>query len=63
MQREHASLAGVSIPTIVAFDRGEEHLTLTKAFDILRVVGLVVQRDANNVQARSYRRRSSAGVS
>jgi transcriptional regulator with XRE-family HTH domain len=49
-QREHASLAGVSIPTIVAFDRGEETLTLAKAFDILRVVGLVVQRDANSVQ-------------
>ena len=40
-QREHAALAGVSIPTIVAFDRGETTLTLSKAFDILRVVGLV----------------------
>jgi transcriptional regulator with XRE-family HTH domain len=40
-QREHASLASVSIPTIVAFDRGERTLTLAKAFDILRVVGLV----------------------
>jgi transcriptional regulator with XRE-family HTH domain len=49
-QREHASLAGVSIPTIVAFDRGEETLTLAKAFDILRVVGLVVERDTNSVQ-------------
>jgi transcriptional regulator with XRE-family HTH domain len=49
-QREHASLAGVSIPTIVAFDRGEETLTLAKAFDILRVVGLVVERDSSGVQ-------------
>jgi transcriptional regulator with XRE-family HTH domain len=49
-QREHASLAGVSIPTIVAFDRGEETLTLAKAFDILRVVGLVVERDRTSVQ-------------
>jgi transcriptional regulator with XRE-family HTH domain len=40
-QREHAALASVSIPTIVAFDRGERTLTLAKAFDILRVVGLV----------------------
>ena len=40
-QRQHAALAGVSIPTIVAFDRGERSLSLAKAFDILRVVGLI----------------------
>jgi transcriptional regulator with XRE-family HTH domain len=40
-QREHAALASVSIPTIVSFDRGEQTLTLAKAFDILRVVGLL----------------------
>jgi len=40
-QREHAALASVSIPTIVGFDRGEKTLSLAKAFDILRVVGLV----------------------
>jgi transcriptional regulator with XRE-family HTH domain len=40
-QREHAALAGVSVPTIVAFDRGERSLSLSKAFDILRVVGLI----------------------
>jgi transcriptional regulator with XRE-family HTH domain len=40
-QKEHASLASVSIPTIVAFDRGERTLSLAKAFDILRVVGLI----------------------
>ena len=40
-QRQHAALASVSIPTIVAFDRGERTLSLAKAFDILRVVGLV----------------------
>jgi transcriptional regulator with XRE-family HTH domain len=49
-QREHAALAAVSIPTIVAFDRGEETLSLGKAFDILRVVGLVVERDSGSVQ-------------
>ncbi|GEM_PF-481454 len=43
-QKEHAALAGVSIPTIVAFDRGEWTLTLAKAFDILRVVGLVEEQ-------------------
>ena len=42
-QREHAALASVSIPTIVAFDCGETTLTLPKAFDILRVVGLVAE--------------------
>jgi transcriptional regulator with XRE-family HTH domain len=40
-QREHAALASVSVPTIVAFDRGERTLSLAKAFDILRVVGLL----------------------
>jgi len=40
-QRQHAALADVSIPTIVSFDRGERTLSLAKAFDILRVVGLV----------------------
>jgi len=40
-QKEHAALASVSIPTIIAFDRGECTLSLSKAFDILRVVGLV----------------------
>jgi len=29
-QREHAALASVSVPTIVAFDRGETTLTLAK---------------------------------
>lgn len=43
-QREHAALAGVSIPTIVAFDKGEYTLSLSKAFAILRVVGLVEER-------------------
>jgi transcriptional regulator with XRE-family HTH domain len=40
-QRDHAALASVSVPTIVSFDRGEESLTLAKAFAILRVVGLL----------------------
>ena len=49
-QRQHAALAGVSIPTIVAFDRGERTLSLAKAFDILRVVGLVVERGEEGAQ-------------
>jgi transcriptional regulator with XRE-family HTH domain len=40
-QREHAALANVSIPTIAGFERGETTLSLAKAFDILRVVGLL----------------------
>ena len=49
-QREHAALASVSIPTIVSFDRGEVTLTLAKAFDILRVVGLVEEPGKEGVQ-------------
>lgn len=50
-QKEHAALAGVSIPTMIAFERGEETLTLRKAFDILRVVGLVQEENATGAQA------------
>ncbi|MBC7102520.1 MAG: helix-turn-helix domain-containing protein [Parvibaculum sp.] len=50
-QKEHAALAGVSIPTMISFERGEETLTLGKAFDILRVVGLVRETDRSGVQA------------
>lgn len=49
-QREHAALASVSIPTIVAFDRGESTLTLVKAFDILRVVGLLDEPSEKGAQ-------------
>jgi transcriptional regulator with XRE-family HTH domain len=49
-QREHAALASVSIPTIGAFERGERTLTLAKAFDILRVVGLVVEEAEDGAQ-------------
>lgn len=42
-QREHAALAAISIPTMAAFERGERTLSIGKAFDILRVVGLVVE--------------------
>lgn len=49
-QRQHAALASVSIPTIVAFDRGEHTLSLNKAFDILRVVGLVEEPQESGAQ-------------
>ncbi len=49
-QREHAALAGVSVPTIVAFDRGETTLSLAKAFAILRVVGLVSEQSKEGTQ-------------
>ena len=49
-QRQHAALASVSIPTIVAFDRGERTLSLAKAFDILRVVGLVEEPAEDGAQ-------------
>lgn len=49
-QRDHAVLAGVSVPTIVAFDRAETTLSLAKAFDILRVVGLLETKDRASSQ-------------
>lgn len=54
-QREHAALADVSIPTIAGFDRGETTLTLAKAFDILRVVGLVDEPREGGAQERFLR--------
>jgi transcriptional regulator with XRE-family HTH domain len=49
-QREHAALAAVSIPTMAAFERGERTLSLGKAFDILRVVGLIVEPNKEGAQ-------------
>lgn len=49
-QREHAALANVSIPTIADFDRGETTLSLSKAFDILRVVGMVDEPAKGSIQ-------------
>jgi transcriptional regulator with XRE-family HTH domain len=49
-QKEHAALASVSIPTIIAFDRGELTVSLSKAFDILRVVGLVAEAPEEGTQ-------------
>jgi len=49
-QRQHAALASVSIPTIVAFDRCERTLSLAKAFDILRVVGLIEEPTEDGAQ-------------
>ncbi|KPL51692.1 hypothetical protein ABB55_05165 [Prosthecomicrobium hirschii] len=54
-QRNHAALAGVSIPTMAAFERGETTLTLAKAFDILRVVGLLDERPPEDAQDRFVR--------
>ncbi len=49
-QREHAALAGVSIPTMIAFDRGARTLSLAKAIDILRVVGLAEEASSEGSQ-------------
>lgn len=54
-QREHAALAGVSVPTIAAFDRGETTVSLAKAFDILRVVGLLDEPEEGGAQERFLR--------
>jgi len=53
-QREHAALASVSIPTIAAFDRAERTLTLAKALDILRVVGLAEEKEGNEGAQESF---------
>jgi transcriptional regulator with XRE-family HTH domain len=49
-QREHAALASVSIPTMIAFDRRERSLSLGKAMDILRVVGLLEETSGEESQ-------------
>jgi len=49
-QKSHAALAGVSIPTMASFERGETKLTLGKAMDILRVVGLVQEVPPDDAQ-------------
>lgn len=49
-QREHAALASVSIPTMIAFERSERTLSLAKAIDILRVVGLVEEASEEGSQ-------------
>lgn len=51
-QQQHAALANVSRPTILAFDKGETSLSLAKAFDILRVVGLLAPTPSNDAQDR-----------
>jgi transcriptional regulator with XRE-family HTH domain len=51
-QREHAALASVSIPTMIAFERGERTLSLGKAFDILRVVGLLDEPNEEGAQGK-----------
>jgi hypothetical protein len=50
-QREHAALAKVSIPTMADFEKGEKTLSLAKAFDILKVVGLFSELEKNDSQA------------
>ena len=54
-QKSHSALAGVSHPTMAAFERGETTLTLAKALDILRVVGLVDEPAEGDIQARFVR--------
>lgn len=54
-QKHHSALAGVSHPTMAAFERGETTLTLAKALDILRVVGLVDEPTEGDTQARFVR--------
>lgn len=45
-QKDLAALAGVSPPTVIAFERGEINLRLERVFAILDAVGLIVQPGA-----------------
>jgi transcriptional regulator with XRE-family HTH domain len=47
-QKAHASLAGVSIPTIISFDNAETTLSVQKALDILKVVNMVAKKSCNS---------------
>lgn len=47
---EHASLAGVSLPTLGSFDRGDQSISVGKAMAIMRVVNLV-QEGPRSAQA------------
>lgn len=49
-QKTHAALANVSIPTMAAFERGDKTVSLEKAFDILRVVGMIEPERQENDQ-------------
>lgn len=53
-QKEHALIAGVSVPTMLEFERGSTTLTLQKIIDILNVVGLVSNDDATDNLERFY---------
>ena len=47
-QKEHAALANVSVPTMRRFETGEKSLILAKAFDIMRVVGMLDESTMNS---------------
>lgn len=61
-QKHHSALAGVSHPTMAAFERGETTLTLAKALDILRVVGLVDEPTEGTRKPGSCAMHLSVGV-
>jgi len=47
-QKHHAALAGVSIPTMISFEKAETTISLQKVLDILNVVGLVAKHKPKN---------------
>lgn len=49
-QKEHANLANVSVPTMSSFEKGDTTLSLSKAFDILRVVNMVYEPAPETLQ-------------
>lgn len=43
-QKQIAALAGVSVPTVIRFEGQERNITISSAFAILELLGLVVRQ-------------------
>jgi transcriptional regulator with XRE-family HTH domain len=53
-QKEHAAMAGVSVPTMISFDRAEKTLSIEKVLDILNVVGMVAKSNTQNSNLNNF---------
>lgn len=64
-QKQHAALAGVSVPVMIAFDKGRTNISLGRALAILDVVGLAerARRDRLGDWRRDCERRFETVVS
>jgi transcriptional regulator with XRE-family HTH domain len=53
-QKEHAALAGVSIPTMISFERVETSISIEKVIAILNVVGMVTNKEFSKNNLDSF---------